>query len=429
LPIHISEKNNNEIWLWLGLIMLLLAPIIVLVDQDNLWASIISSQLLVLIIISFCVSYLLRRTIIACFGTVALAILPIVWGLNVVVPALEMQWLALIFVGLGAIGILFRSLVIQINIHPEIRSFFVANVCMFILEALMFTINNSYGWKFSIWLSASLLLYIFVYIERQPWATLFANALFIVASYWLVKLYGVDPAWLYIAVSWIVFVVFYLAYWIMTGLSRKEYGMYFWWSAIVAAGLINLVSLTSMDDTIAKVAVTGSVGVASLLVIKGWSCRQYMYINAGVILATIGLQRLMGLELADINILVYTHWWSLVFAGLSYLYYSVGNKKDSKTLIYFSLVIMSLFSGMAALGSFGVSDVPYQTIFLLEHLLLLIIGLVVSRKLFTVWGAVGAVLSVLWTMKDQTYLLLASAALVLIGVAVYALVRKSKGVK
>ena len=421
--------DNNEVWLWLGFILQLFASLLIFPDQHLHWELIIAGQLMILLVTSFGLSYILRRIIVSIFGTIALAILPIIWGLNIVSPALEMKWLALIFIGFATISMIFRSLLGHIKFHPVVRMFFVANISLFILEALIFTINVSTGWKLGIWISASVLLYWFVYLERQPWLVIIANISFITSSFWLVKLLEVETEWMALVISWIAFATFYLAYWIFEEFSKKTYGIYFWWSAVAVGGLVNLFSLVSTNESIVNIAASGTIVISFVLVIEGWITRKYLYYIGAAILANIGIQRILGLAVPDINILVYTHWWAVVFAGLSYLYYSAGKKMEAKPLLYIALVIMSLFTGMAALGAFGVSDIQYQTIFLVEHVLLLIVGLILSRRLFAIWGAVGAILSVLWTMKNQTYLLLASAAVVLIGVAVYSLIKKSKSIK
>jgi len=424
---HVGD--NNEIWLWLGLTLQLFAPLLIFQDQNLYWTSIVTSQLMVLLVTSFGTSYLLHRTIVSSFGTVALAILPIVWGLGVVSPALEMKWLALTFIGFATVSMIFRSLIIHTKLHPVVQKFFIANISLFIFEALIFTISISTGWKLGIWLSASVLLYWFVYLERQPWLVILANVSFVATSFWLVKLLEVETEWMAVVISWIAFATFYLAYWIAIELSKKLYGIYFWWSAISVAGLLNLLSLASTNESLITVAGLGTLIIALILAIEGWIKKEYFYIVGAAALATIGMQRMLFIAVPDINFLVYTHWWAVVFAGLSYLYYSAGKKNEAKIFIYIALITMSLFTGMAALGMYGVSEIPYQTIFLVEHVALLILGLILSRRLFAIWGAVGAILAVLWTMKDQTYLLLASAALVLIGVAVYALIKKSKSIK
>jgi|GEM_PF-2424386 len=71
------------------------------------------------------------------------------------------------------------------------------------------------------------------------------------------------------------------------------------------------------------------------------------------------------------------------------MYYTAGKKAEAKLLIYVALSTMSLFTGLSGLGNFGVSDVPYQLIFIIEHILLLMTSLVLLKKILAIWGAVG----------------------------------------
>jgi hypothetical protein len=346
-----------------------------------------------------------------------------------IAPEFEPYWISLIFISFALVVFAIRSLTKLVDSFPSARSALLLDIIMFMILALFFTIGVELGWGLAIWLTATAIIYGMTYIERTPWSSIIANLIFLVTCVWLVQLLEVPDDWKLLVISWIAFAVFYCAYWLLVLYSKRNYGLYFWWSAIIVTGLVNLYSLTVQDESIVIYAGIGSVGVAIAIAIEGWQTRRYEYIDVAAIIATIGMQRMLYIMAPETNVLVYTHWWSVIFVGLSYMYYSSDKKKDAKVLLYVALVVMSLFSGMAALGWFGESEIPYQTVFLVEHVLLVILGLVLSRKLFTIWGAVGVILSVLWMMKDQKYLLLASAALVLIGWAVYALIRKSKNIK
>jgi hypothetical protein len=348
---------------------------------------------------------------------------------NYIDPYIESHWVAMIFLGLAAIALVVCALKNELKIHALARPFWVANFSLFLVESLAYTLNISFGWGLTIWLIASIMLYLLTYFERQPFFTIFANTVFLGASFWFVELMKYDEMWRSAIISWIIFVLFYGAYWILQMISKKQYSSYFWWYAIVVGGAISLMNLLSIDKPFVITAGVGLVVVTGAIAYEGWRKRQFEYIDVAAILATIGLQRILNISVPDTNLLVYTHWWSAVFAGLSYMYYAAGKRNDAKSLIYFALAIMTFFTGISALGMLGASTVPYQTIFIVEHLLLLVAGLVLSRKVFTIWGAVAVILAVLWMIKDYTYLLLGIAALVLIGIAVYALIRQSKNAK
>ncbi|MCX6728313.1 MAG: hypothetical protein NTV39_00885 [Candidatus Saccharibacteria bacterium] len=350
---------------------------------------------------------------------------------NYIGPYVKSYWVAMIFLGLAAIALTVCALKNELKIHALARPFWVANFSLFLVESLAYTLNISFGWGFAIWLVASAMLYLLTYIERQPFFAIFANAVFLGASFWFVELMKYDTVWRGAIISWIAFISFYGAYWGLQTISKKQYSLYFWWYAVVVGGVISLMNLLSTDKPFVITAGIGLVVVTGAIAYEGWRKRQFEYIDVAAILATIGLQRILYILAPDTNLLAYTHWWSAVFAGLGYMYYAAGKRQDAKALIYFALAIMTFFTGISALGMLGEGTlaVSYQTIFIIEHLLLLTAGLVLSRKILTIWGAVAVILAVLWMIKDYGYLLLAVAAMVLIGFAIFALVRQSKNAK
>ncbi len=635
LPHRKAGSDNNEVWLWLGMIMQLVAPLFV--QNDASWDVITTSQLLLVLLSSATLAYCLRRIKLSVFGTVALAILPIVWGRQVIEPGLENHWISLIFIIFASLVLAVRYIKQLNNQYPSVRPYLIGNFVLFIVEALLLTVDVSSDWGFGLWSAATILVYGLMYIERQPWLSILANgmiwfsivrfvqpqiashwvalifivlasislgllsfekyiksthglvvrpyivaniALFVIESlmfttgvesswgfmiwsiatiiiyglmylerqawlsilanimiwisvmryiqpsielYWvgfifivlaaislvllsiekqieaskppftrqsmvinyalftiqsLILTYAMDQNWGFglwvvatvftyvliilerqpwlilvanfmllvsalrlmdiqnvaeqwkaLILSWIAFAIFYGVYWLLKLVSQNQYAVYFWWSAIIVAGVINLSSLFGVNHDVVIAAGLGLAVVSSAIAYEGFANNKYEYIDIGVALATIGLQRVLGVTSPDTNVLVYTHWWAFAVALLSGVYYLDGRHVEAKARMNIALTFISLFGGLAALGFYGVSDVPYKTIFLIEHALILFSGAVLSRKQFTIWGAVGVILSVLWMVKDFFYLMLALIALVLIGAAIYALIKQSKNTK
>ena len=346
-------------------------------------------------------------------------------------PSVEVHWVGLIFMTLSAVslGLLSIEKLIFANAPSSTRQSIVVNFLLFTFQSLFLTYGMDHNWGFGLWSVATLFAYIFVYLESQPWLILIANGMLLVSTSRLLNIMDIATEWKSLAISWVAFGVFYAIYWILKLLSQDKYAVYQWWSAVVVAGLINILSLTAQSHDVAIMAGWVLAIVSLAIIVEGFVANKYHYIDIGSILATIGLQRVLFMIAPDTNILVYTHWWAAVIALVSFAYYSDGKVASAKFRGNIALTFISLFGGLAALGFFGASDVPYQVIFLIEHALILAVGLLFSRKSFTTWGAVGVVLSVVWMIKDMTYLLLALAALGLIGFAVYALNKQSKNAK
>ncbi len=430
--IFIQERSkgdiNNESWLWIGFAAQLLA-VLFLVGDYQLWANTITAQLSALLLISFGVAWYLRRSEISCFGTIALMILPSFIGNIVIKPELEDQFISIIFMSFAAIAVAALLSKKFVNSHPSIKLLLKFNLILFIVESLLFALGISSGYGFGIWLTASVLIYAFTYSERKPQISLFANALVLITMIWFVDLVSVTMEWKSLYISWIIFGLFYGCNLLLSMLSKKQYALYFWWSAIVVSGAIYLFNLINGDINIVVSAGLGLVLVSMFMVVKGWNVKQYGYIDVAAILSTVALQRILAVSIPNIDALVYAHWWFAVMVGLAYLYYRDGKRSSAKARVIVGLSIISFVCGMGALFASSFNGISYKLIFLIENIILLIVGLVSSRKLFTIWGAVCVALAVMWLLGGYTFFLLAFLGFILIGVAIYALIKQSKKVK
>lgn len=430
LPKHIHARNNNELFLWTGFVMQLIAPVLLL--GCEYWGYVLLLQLSIITLSSFGLAYIMRRTEIASFGIFSLAILPILIGLEICKPALDMQWIALMFVALSYAAIALRSVLGTGRTHPLIRFLTIAGYAVFTMEALLFTYQIDSVWGFAIWLMSAILAYYMLYIERNPQINLVANFMTFISIIWLSSMMNVAVGWKAQFVSWVSLAIFYGGHLLFTKLSKRSYAPYYWYSAVVTSGVISFFGLFNYSasteaNLLMLFAAAGLILVSLALIHRGWTVCRYGLIDFGVILVTIAFQRLASVNMPNLDALVYTHWWAIVVFGLGYFYYCLGKYEASKVRAIIALSFITIFTGAFALG--GTSDylnVMYKNIFLVEHILILIIGLAMSRKLFSTWGAVGVALAVLWMLAGYTYLLLAFAAFVLIGAAIYALHSQSQ---
>ncbi len=420
--------SNNEPWLWIGFAMQLLA-ILFLVGDYQFWVNTITAQLSVLFLTGFGFAWYLRRSEISCFGTIALMILPSFIGNIVIKPELDDQFISIIFMSFAAIATGMLLAPDFIKTHPSIKLLLRVNLILFVIESLLFTFGVSSGYGFGIWLAASVLIYAFTYSERKPQISLFANALVLITMIWFVYLVSVPASWKSLYVSWIVFGLFYGCNLLLSMLLKKQYALYFWWSAIVVSGVIYLFSLINSDINMVVSAGLGLVLVSMVMAVKGWDVKQYGYIDAAAIFSTVALQRMLAAASPNIDALVYTHWWLAVMVGLAYLYYSDGKRLSAKLRAIIGLSIISAVCGIGALSAANFNGISYQLIFLIENIILLIIGLASSHKLFTIWGAVCVALAVMWLLGGYTFFLLAFLGFILIGAAIYALVKQSRKIK
>ena len=426
LPEHVAGDSNNEIWLWLGFAMQIFAVFFVL--TDNSWPIVVTGQLITMLMVSLGVAYYLSRAVITSFGTLSLMALPVIIGIKVINPAVDLIWLSMVFLAFYLIVLMIKSMPDTIKLHPSIKIFLNINFALFQVQSLLFTFGANAGVGFIVWLVAALAIYYLVYLERKPVLSVIGNATMLASVVWLLDFYDVPMDWRTIFLAAISFGLFYGGQLLLSSMAKKQYAKYLWWSAIISAGVMSFVGLFNSGTEMVVSAVFILILVSIAMVFEGWKQQKYSYIDLATIVATIGINRLLVVVMPELDNLIPIYLWSAVFIGLSYLYYRVGRRHPAKVRLIIALSIMSLFSGLIAIEAVasGDNETPYRLIFLVEHVLLIVAGLALSRRLFTIWGAVGVVLAILWLLSGYTFLLLAFAAFVLIGVAVFSLVKQSK---
>ena len=120
---------------------------------------------------------------------------------------------------------------------------------------------------------------------------------------------------------------------------------------------------------------------------------------------------MFGIAVDDVSLVVYAHWWALTIFAMG----KWRHAGEGRTQIALGFVTAS--SGIYALAEGGV----YQLLFLVEQLVLLIFGATRNRQWAIWWGLIGAVLAVLWFLKDILFVAFGFLGLVVIGIVIWRL--------
>ncbi|MFZ3452634.1 hypothetical protein [Arthrobacter sp. 7Tela_A1] len=141
--------------------------------------------------------------------------------------------------------------------------------------------------------------------------------------------------------------------------------------------------------------------------------------EAAVLPAALAVQRLIWCALGPADLFWSLQYWAAVLAGVA-AWEFLRRRETRGTVVLGAAAAIVSGSGLGTVSS---GDSGQQLWALLAHTALLAFGLLASRKLFTVWGAAGVALAVLWYLRGYTFLLLALLAAGLIGLAVWRLTR------
>ncbi|WP_298254850.1 hypothetical protein [uncultured Arthrobacter sp.] len=116
-------------------------------------------------------------------------------------------------------------------------------------------------------------------------------------------------------------------------------------------------------------------------------------------------------------------WWVVALSLLSLHSFTRGHGGRGPLWLSAAAVVLS-GTGLLTLPG-GTPGTQIWALF--GHVALLAAGVALSRRLFSVWGAVGIALALLWFLRDYTFVLLTLAAVALIAFAVWKLNRQTRG--
>ena len=193
-------------------------------------------------------------------------------------------------------------------------------------------------------------------------------------------------------------------------------------SAILTTTIAGVFALFSSSQTDVLAAGVALLAIGSAICYDDRQNRRLRLLDLGVIIGMIGFQRMIGVYFPDMHHLVYTHLWALAAFVVAYVYLAFRTRPEAKVRLIMGLLLLSLPTLNAALSEGG----GPQLLFLIEHVLIVIAGLIYAYRVATWWGAAGVTLAVLYMLKGYTSLLTIAIGLIVIGAVVYVIVKSDK---
>ena len=289
----------------------------------------------------------------------------------------------------------------------------------------MINLLTTYGLPFKIlgWLAAVAALYMVVY-AKQDW-----RPMAILAHPSLVLLFYLTAQWLGVKlefmsiVSLIIFAVFYGA--AVTARTKKLSVYWYYasfWSAIGWSMTLLLMAMPASVATEAVLLATLMWAVnGSALIAEGMPKKNIPYFDSGVLLVLCGILFAIHMLIAPIHDIVVPYLCSAAIlsgAVMSWRWLGYAHVYTIAHLVL-ALAVFSLSTLVLALAG----DNAMEILFLVEHSLMVIIGLALGRRLITIWGAVGVTLALIYLLSGYAYALAILAGLSIITAVVVVVAR------
>lgn len=266
-------------------------------------------------------------------------------------------------------------------------------------------------WRLIIFMALAGLLWRGSFAMKQVIMSVFGSLAFVVAVVQGWNFFELSQTWLVLGVAWFASLLLYLGHLLLIEYKdeKRAFGVLgVVWATLSFAAIISLFD----TDTNLAAALTIVVG-AGTLGIEAWRQKNKQLIEAAVYVATFGSQIAAGITWPELNIVFYAHWWALT-AALVALW---RGQLTTRLIVGMSFITAS--TGIYALAEGGF----YQLLFLAEHIVLLVAGVLLSKQWAIWWGLIASVLAVLYFLRDIAFLAFAFLGLVVIGIVIWRLTK------
>ena len=306
-------------------------------------------------------------------------------------------------------------------------------LCAAMVPAIVFPIINLlaiYDLSFKIlgWLAAVVALYMAVLAKRDWRIMTIAAHPSLVLLLCLIAQWFTIPLEFMSVVALIVFAVFYglaIAARIRKMSSRWYYSSFY---SAIGWSVVLLSIATPVSATVASVILAALVWIINgiALMSEGVPKKNILYFDSGVILILCGvLFTIKNLALPVHAITIPYLWSAAILSGAVMSWRWLGYIHKS-TIVHLVLAL-SVFSLPTLILAFA-GDSVMEILFLIEHSLMVVVGLALNKRLITTWGAVCVTLALIYLLSGYTYVLaiLAGISIIVAVTIVVARAQRSK---
>ena len=306
-------------------------------------------------------------------------------------------------------------------------------LCASTVPATVLPIINllaTYDLSFKIlgWLAAVAALYMAV-LAKRDWRimTIAAHPSLVLLLYLIAQWFAIPLEFMSV-VALVVFAVFYgLA---IAARIRKMSSHWYDSSFYSAIGwsVVLLSIATSVSATVVSVILTALVWIINgiALMSEGVPKKNILYFDSGVLLILCGVVFTIKNLALPVHAITIPYLWSAAIlsgAVMSWRWLGYIHKSTTVHLV----LALSVFSLPTLVLAFA-GDSVMEILFLIEHSLMVVVGLTLNKRLITTWGAVCVTLALIYLLSGYTYVLaiLAGISIIVAVIIVVARAQRSK---
>ena len=318
-----------------------------------------------------------------------------------------------------AIGAAIRYMYVKQN--NTLSYIFAYSTAAYLALAWVSSLYISQGWQVLVLGITAIVYWGLSYRASQPLITAIANMAILGAIITLFSWINAPTEWRTLLVGWTAASLYTIWYGGMLALKDTPRSWVHIISLWTVLGVTSLVCL-SAEKGIALAACATLIGFAVSIGVHGYIMRRTLYFDIAAYVASFALQTAVLIQWPDTPITIYGHITAVTFLGVALW----RRRYVQPRVVHYFLAAGSLTLG-AAISAFTDNSI-YQLIFLVEHIIVLIIGGLKQWQKVVWWGVGSTVAAILYFLRDYFFLWLAFLGIVLIAIVIWRLsvINKSK---
>lgn len=324
-----------------------------------------------------------------------------------------------ILAAMALLTLVVRWLITRRGIDNELRITLVVGCLVLAFLAWTTSFSAGSGWITAASLVAAVVYWSLSYTERVAFLISIAHLFVFTGTMHAWQWLNLSDDWIGVGVALISGLFYYSSY--LMHLKKSDT-----WreTASLIATVITLAfvpiaySDALYDNKTMQAVVYVSIIAASLAVTVHGLLRNFKaLVEISAYAATFAMQGLVATLNPDIELLWYAHWWAIVVVLVA-----LWRRTQKTARFAVAMGLVTLTTGIYALSEGG----GYQLLFLVEHVALLAAGGLLRKQWAVWWGIAASVVSILYFIKDYTFLWLAMLGLGLIVLVVWRLNKLGK---